>query len=71
MFGKILIILGIVLVVGLLVGINYKTDDCITEPAKEIVERIQKVPLYYNIDNNEVLYVKNNRGEYVEVELDG
>lgn len=48
---------------------SYTIEQDIKEPEKELKEEeiVKKVPLYYNIDNPNVIYILNDEGKFEEV----
>lgn len=62
-------------VVGLLVlsvGLIYQiTGDDEVPIEYNDIQTVEKIPLYYNIDNPDVIYTRNKLGEFEEIKIDG
>ena len=69
-----LVIVLTVLIVGVFISISFLSEDVVKEDLIQEEnldsEILINIPLYYNIDYPEIIYTKDDEGNFVEVSLD-
>jgi len=66
-----IIVIGLIVMLVCSVGVVYEKLEKVEDLQIKQINYIEKIPLYYNLDDPTTAYIKNSKGDYEEVIING